>query len=465
MAASEPITDLDLTDSHRRHRERRARHTIVASLASRCVNYGARLVIIPLSIRLLGADQYGLWLAVGSVVAWLGLSDLGLSSGLLNTVAGDLAEEAPGLTRQHISTGIVSYAFLSLVVMALLIPASHWGGIESLLGVTGNPSMTRDARLLVMICAFFYAASFSAHGVNTICQALQEGYLGAYSQITGNVIGLVALAVLYWKGGTLIQFAVVMAVPPLLASAGLAVYLFWYEHPELRPRWRLWNRRSFRSLIGFGGPLFAVQVANLAILYSSNLLIADRLGPKEVARYAVPYSLFVVAAGACSTLADPYLAAFVEASKRGDWNWVRQTAIRMLMITVTLMATANAFFLVAGRRAIRWWAGPDVVPSGSFLLAMSLFFLAMTWTNTTGVFLVGLGKVKTKAVLNVLVATIFVGGIWALLPSWGIMAVPIVGASAHLVDLILSLPLALKHIRDESARQHADGGSGSFSQV
>jgi O-antigen/teichoic acid export membrane protein len=50
------------------------------------VVFGLRFLTIPLSLRIAGPEGYGLWLTAGSLIAWAGLADMGIGSGLVHSV-------------------------------------------------------------------------------------------------------------------------------------------------------------------------------------------------------------------------------------------------------------------------------------------------------------------------------------------------------------------------------------------
>ena len=81
------VTNEKEVEHLRRWRERQAWRTSRASVVARILSYAIRLAVIPLSLHLLGAERYGLWLTVGSLIAWMGVTDLGFSPGLLNALA------------------------------------------------------------------------------------------------------------------------------------------------------------------------------------------------------------------------------------------------------------------------------------------------------------------------------------------------------------------------------------------
>src|SRR5258706_11196106 len=57
------------------------------STGSRLTQLGVRAITVPLSIGLLGTDNYGYWLAVGSFTAWFTVSDLGIGQLALSQLA------------------------------------------------------------------------------------------------------------------------------------------------------------------------------------------------------------------------------------------------------------------------------------------------------------------------------------------------------------------------------------------
>jgi len=105
-------------------RDRQAVKTAGANLVSLGANYAIRLAIIPLSLALLGTERYGLFLAVGSLVAWGGLADLGFAPGLVNVVARASGRDDREAIRRHISTAFAAYSALAAVLGAAILWAS-----------------------------------------------------------------------------------------------------------------------------------------------------------------------------------------------------------------------------------------------------------------------------------------------------------------------------------------------------
>ena len=438
----------------RLRRDRQALKTAGAGLIAQVLGYGARLAVIPLSLKLLGTERYGLWLAVGSLIAWGGIADFGFSPGLVNVVAGASGHADREAMRRHISTAFVVYTVLAAILALAVLAVSQWPGLPALIGVR-NPDLAKETRLLVAVCGLVFAGTMLTRVIPTACTALQEGYLGVWSYLVGSLVSLVLLVPLVRGGGSLLSYALVISVPPLAAEAALGVYLFGWRHPDLRPELRSCDRGSLRALWGFGGPLALYQTANLTVLYSANILIANRLGPAAVPQYSVPYAMFAILTATAWLIVSPYLPAYAEASARGDWHWIRRRGIAAVAVTAALLGGGGALLVLIGPAAIRLWAGGEIKPATGLLAALACFCLLKAVSNANGVLLTGLGLVKLLAGLYLTVAALYGAAAWFLLPRMGIIAVPLAGAVAHLLDAGISLPYALRHIRSSDQRRIA----------
>lgn len=434
---------------HRARWGRQASLATVVGLASRSVAVGVRVVTIPIALSLLGADRYGLWLSVGSALAWIGLVGPGLGHGLINALADASGRDDTVAVRRHISTVVLTVGGVGLLLMTLSPGLSTWAGWPQVLGVSNRPDLTREALDLIALAGILFALSLVFELIGPVCLGLQEGHLSGLASTVGNLVVLAGVALLGWYGGSLIAFALAMGLPPILANATLSAYVFLTRHPHLRPSWRLWNTPSFALLMGFGGWMFVAQMGELVIFQSANVLIANRFGPGEVPRYAVPAALFMNVAALCYLIVQPFWPALKEASVRRDWEWIRQFPARTRAMRIGVMAAASAAMVLGGPALIGVWAGEDAVPSRSLLVAMSVYSVLVAWSGSYVVLLLGLGFVKVRAVLTLLVGATHVAGFFVLSPYLGLSAIPVGGAVGVLTDGLIASWVASRYIREQ----------------
>jgi O-antigen/teichoic acid export membrane protein len=90
--------------------------TSLASVVARGVTILTALVSVPLTVKYLGTERYGMWMTASSVIALLGFADFGMGNGLLNAVS-----EAHGKDDRKTAHMYVSSAFFMLLGVAAMI--------------------------------------------------------------------------------------------------------------------------------------------------------------------------------------------------------------------------------------------------------------------------------------------------------------------------------------------------------
>lgn len=419
----------------RRERDRRALRTGTVGIASQMLSHGIRLVVIPLSIALLGVEQYGLWMAVGSVIAWGGVADLGLAPGLINTVATARARGDHLETRRAISTAFAAYGAIAAAIAALAVAVSTWDGLPGAIGAR-TPELAANARSLILVCGMLFAVSTMTRVVCTTTEALQEGYWVPLTYVAGSAAGLLMLLWIAWSGGCgVVQYALAVSLPTLVAQVVLAAYIFGRRYRELTPGPKWVSIRSLGTLWRFAGPLMIYQVANLAILYSANILIANRLGAGAVAAYSVPYAAFAALISAAWMVASAYMPAYTDAAARGDWTWVRRRIQALLVACGGSTLLGGLVLLAFGPHAIAWWTYNKIKPDIWLLASLLAFALTRVVNNSSSAMLIGVGRIRMVAAASAFVGVAHMLGSWSLLPAIGVTAVPLASSMAHILGV------------------------------
>jgi len=427
--------------------KRQAWRTTGAGILARGVSVAVRLITIPLALRLLGADRYGLWLSVGSFLAWLGFIGPGLGYGLVNAISAAKGTDDRLALRRHVSTAVVTmFAGSALLLLAVPLLAST-ALVPSLLGVGDRHDLIEETRLLVAVIGVLFAGSFFAELANPLCAGLQEGYLAAAATMAANLAMLAGVVVLSANGGTLLHFALVVGVPPILANLSLLAYQLYWRHPDLKPSFTLINRESIRSLLGFGGWMLVTQIGDLAIFQSANILIANHFGPGEVPRYAVPAAVFMNVANLCFLIIQPLWPALKEAAVRGDWEFINSTISRTLRVRLAIMFTVACLVVVAGPPGIRIWVGDAAVPTRMLLIAMGGYYLLVTLSGHYVVLLLSFGLVRLMGLLTGVVGIVHIAGFLLLWKELGLIAIPVSGALGIAIDCFVVSRAVRRYIR------------------
>ena len=253
------------------------------------------------------------------MISWLGLYNLGFASGLLNHISGDFAAGRKAAIRQTLSTAFALFtAFAALVALtAILLPASS--NFDRLFGLKYDPSLRSTARNIVIISGLALAANMALNVVTSMCTAFQESYLVSAATTIATLASVSLLGVMWsFRQSNLTTFALTQTVPVVLATGVLGAYCFLKRHPDIRPTYKLVSISLAKEIARPSLLIFVSQIGDMLIHYSTNLVVASSFGPAQVPRYAVPYSMFMIAQSTAYNILQPLWPAYSEAFARGD---------------------------------------------------------------------------------------------------------------------------------------------------
>jgi O-antigen/teichoic acid export membrane protein len=102
---------------------------VSSGAAARLLSAGIMLVSLPLAVRYLGAERYGVWATITTTVVWINLLDLGIANTLTNSISrayalSDKASASRYFTNALLITG--SMAALMGGVFAVVSSRVNW---------------------------------------------------------------------------------------------------------------------------------------------------------------------------------------------------------------------------------------------------------------------------------------------------------------------------------------------------
>jgi O-antigen/teichoic acid export membrane protein len=86
---------------------------------------GLSYLLIPLMVKFLGVEKYGIWVTIFSLVSWSAFFDFGLGNGLRNKLSEAISLGNIKLARIYISTGYVAVsliAFCTFILFMIVFP-------------------------------------------------------------------------------------------------------------------------------------------------------------------------------------------------------------------------------------------------------------------------------------------------------------------------------------------------------
>ena len=109
---------------------------IVISFIYKMLSIALSLAIVPVTVNYVNGEQYGIWLTISSIVAWIGYFDLGLGHGLRNKYAVAKARGNVKLIKQLISTTYILFVAIFAIIFLVFSIANRYIDWCSFLKIT-----------------------------------------------------------------------------------------------------------------------------------------------------------------------------------------------------------------------------------------------------------------------------------------------------------------------------------------
>jgi O-antigen/teichoic acid export membrane protein len=355
--------------------------TAIVKIFSALIN----LITVPLTVNYLGAERYGLWMAISSVIALMSFADLGLGNGLLNAVSKANARNNKQEAQTAVSStffilvGVSTVLFLVFISIFPFISWQHVFNVQSALAIQeSGPAM--------MALVVIFLINIPLGIVERIQSGYQEGFKFQLWLILGSLLSLTGILIcIYFKSG-LVWLVLSFSGGQLLATILNGIYLFGKKRNYLLPKLKYFNWPVGKSLINSGMIFFLLGFFTLIANTSDDIIIAQTLGASSVAGYEIVKKLFLFSMFT-QFIIQPLWPAFAEAIESGDFGWARKTVKKGLYLSISCAAIISLPLLLFGKQIIAIWVSAHYIPSWSLLLGFYVFVLLGNYGGVMSTFL------------------------------------------------------------------------------
>lgn len=382
----------------------KARKNILTSFFIKGISIVIGFIFVPLLINYLGTVEYGIWITLSSVIAWIGYFDIGLGNGLRNRFAESRARNEPELARIYVST---TYAGLSLIfglffiIFMNITPFVDWSVV-----LNAPAAMSADLRILVNLTVGFFLLRFVLKLISIIIVADQRPAIANVFDPLANSISLIGILLLMnFTNPSLVNLGIVLGISPVIVLTLASIFFFNAEYKPYRPSLRHVNFRYFKDLAGLGFQFFIIQITVVVILSTNNIIITQLFGPEDVTSYNVAFRYFGLITMGFAIIANTFWSAYTEAYIKGDIPWIQKTTSSLLKMWLAITAFvilmvifSNDFYLL--------WVGEKVRVPLKLSLFSALFVIISVWVSIFTYFINGTGKIRVQLITTVAAAIV-----------------------------------------------------------
>lgn len=395
-----------------RERNRRAIISAGVGVSQRIVQFIGTLLTMPLVLRALGQEQFGVWSAATSV-AWLsGLADFGISFALVMLVGKAIALGHIDQARQQIEAALKLGTFFAILVFT----------VASIVIINAMPAAQVNP-YLVAVAALTLSVPLGI--ANSVWMALQKGYVSSGWETVQTVIsvgGLVIAVTVPLESDALVYVALFL-LGTVVANLGSLIHLF-IRHPELRPLGlATTSLESLREMAYRSTPFFILGVANVMAVFGDNVLALELLGADASAQMAIALRLCVTAMGLLVVMSQPLMPAFTDAIARTDIKWVRRTLIHGSLLTIGAAIAGASIIVLFGEPLLHWWLGSNLTFPRNLYWAMAAWIIAVSIVRVPALLINAAWIIKFQLLLAAIHGIAAFSLKFVLAPLWGVSGI------------------------------------------
>lgn len=417
------------------------------NLAGYGVPFIAALIAVPLLVRGLGIERFGLLTLAWMITGYFGLFDLGISRAVTKYAADLEARGERTALRETIGTAMGMLLGLGAAAAVLVAAAAPF--LSSLVLETSSRLHAETTTSFIALAAAipFMLGSAGARGVLEAQQRF--GLLNAI-RIPIAIASTAGPLAIVPHTQNLFPIALVLLIARIIEFA-VFIFILLRLFPGLRACMRP-RMRAGRLLLGYGGWLTVTNIVGPVMTYLDRFIVSGLLGATAAAFYATPYdvvSRLAVIPGSLLGAVFPALAAAHTSDEQ------RFTALykRTRRIITLLMTPLVLLIILGGGVFLNVWLGPAFAEQGtSVLRLLALGMLVNAIGQVPYGALHAMGRPDITAKLHLVELPLFLGMIWVFTHTMGITGAALAWFIRALFDTTVLTVLAERRIAGAGRR-------------
>ncbi|CAN5682587.1 oligosaccharide flippase family protein [soil metagenome] len=376
------------------------RRRLAGGAAANALGRAALLVITflltPYILGHVGPSGYGLWILVGSVVAYGDLLDLGIGSAVIKYVAEFRARGDPNSAKGLLATALWLYLALGLLmVLASIVLALV---ITDLIGI--EPDQAPTARVLVILMGVNVGVTIAAAPAMSVLGGLQRFDLHNAVKTGGAIVWALGTVVVLDAGWGIVGM-VALTIPVTLLSRVVSLRLIRRVAPDLPFGYSGASTAVARKILGFSVAVFATQLSRLLQNRSDEIIVGIYLTVAAVTPYALARRLSEVTHLLTAEVVRGALPAASELDAGSDTRRLQLLYVVGTRVTIAISLPLAAIVIMLGREILQAWVGPGYESAVPLIVILTIAAVLMTSQWPLGSILQGINRFRVMAAVSV----------------------------------------------------------------
>ena len=363
------------------------------------------LVMVPITLNYLNAENYGIWMAMTSILYWFAFFDVGLGNGMRNYLSEAISRQDYIKARSYFSTAIFLLAIIAVLIGILSIIIIFQLDLNH---IFNTHIMSNKSLAYIMVVAIsFSLIQFVAKNVGMVYIAMQRYAINDLIVFIGQLISTIIVYIITKTTEShLIYIVIAITSIPALVFILASIPLL-KQHPQLKPSIKSIDFASAKKIIGKGLGFFIIQITSCLVIFgSANILISHYCGPEQVTVYNISYKLFNILIIIYTIIISPLWNAYTDASVKNDYAWIRKIFKKSIYLWAASLLLGLLMLLISGWFFKKWVGNSVDIPLG-VSISILIYVCMFNFNNCVTYLINGLNKIKIQIITSILGTIIY----------------------------------------------------------
>lgn len=383
-------------------------------------------VSIPLFIRYLGADRYGLWVVALSTLTFISILDAGVFPSIKNRLTEFYSKGDKENFQLYLYSGFVFGAFL-FIVAVILSMVFVFIDLNLFFKITDPIAKTESLPLFIVLYSVMVLSISLSNVENYYASKILLGKIRLIEGIlTLLMFGLTFLALIYTDNLVLVAF--LFASPILILRMVLFLNLIYlnqivrFSNSTVISKIKL----ELNSSISFLG----IKLAEIIISIVPNFYIARQFSLKEVTHYNVVFKYISIPLIFISAILPAIWPMLTLAWHKGDLTWIKKVIHKSLLLTFVGYIFYLFIAVFWGVDIVFYLSSKAIKSNVSFILILGVLSCTMGLVYWVSTFLHSITDFKFEFIVHLALAISII--------IFGGLAIVFYGLSNFVLVMIIS---------------------------
>lgn len=375
------------------------------SLLYKLVSIVIGFVVVPLSLNILGSENYGVWLTISTFFTWFVLFDVGLGNGLRNKIAENKDSSKSSIIQGYVSTAYISLALLCAGIYIIFLFFNKYIKWREVFNIGSTVSF--DVNTVIPVLFGFFLLQLIFKLIVNVYQADQNHSVQHKVNFYTQIIIVSVLGLAYWlEMKSLSYYGLIVMGAPTLVLVLYNVYSFKRKYRDYTPRLKSFTPSSFKELANLGLSFFVVQLGAVVLFSTDTFIINHLFGPSEVVPYNLAFKYFSIITLIYGIMLNPFWSTFTHAWSKNEKAWVKNTIKKIQRVWIFSIPPICLVMSLCSDYVFKIWVGSEVKVPIEIVISLSFYVSIMTFNTAYVYFVNSLGKIKLQMYIGIIVTVL-----------------------------------------------------------